>query len=133
MITPASGSCVAKGTDVGVYRMNLKQSDFAYGDPNNVAVEFQVTDGVLTINKCDINDISFVGYPEQIVYNGKVQAPKIELYNAAVKLTENTDYVLNGEKSATNVKYDAEGQIDKYVLTIDSTNSRNYTGTKAFE
>lgn len=44
-----SGTAVAKGTDVGTYKMNLASEQFANTSKNFSKVTFAVTDGTLTI------------------------------------------------------------------------------------
>ena len=69
-----TGDDTAKGTDVGIYQMGLKESDYSYDDEKTKA-RFLIVDGWLTIvpEPREIV-IGVIGNTDTVTYNGKQQS-----------------------------------------------------------
>lgn len=111
-----SGKAIAKGTDAGTYKMGLKASDFKNTNKNFKNVEFEVTDGELTI---DPKEVTLTSGSSERVYNGTALTNK----NVA-----ESDNGFVGKDGAT---YEVTGS---QTNVGESENTFNYTlkdGTKA--
>ena len=122
-----SGTAVAKGTDVGTYKMNLASEQFANTSKNFSKVTFAVTDGTLTITPKSIipdpenpkNTMS-VDSPAVVVYNGQDQTWTPGVKDGERKLEPGKDYTVEySTADHTNVT----GEI---TVTIKGIN--NYSG-----
>ena len=75
-----SGTAVAKGTDVGTYKMNLASEQFANTSKNFSKVTFAVTDGTLTITPKSI-----IPDPENPENTMSVDSPAVVVYNNRIR------------------------------------------------
>ena len=128
-----SGSAVAKGTNVGTYAMGLSAEQFVNNNANFKVVEFQVTDGSLTINPAEVT-VVITGNTDEKVYNGAEQ--KVEGYTVGINnsLYQESDFSFSGSAvaSGTNVgTYPmglAVGQFqnknDNFVVTFEVTDGQ---------
>ena len=128
-----SGSAVAKGTNVGTYAMGLSAEQFVNNNANFKVVEFQVTDGSLTINPAEVT-VVITGNTDEKVYNGAEQ--KVEGYTVGINnsLYQESDFNFSGSAvaSGTNVgTYPmglAVGQFqnknDNFVVTFEVTDGQ---------
>ena len=122
-----SGTAVAKGTDVGTYKMNLASEQFANTSKNFSKVTFAVTDGTLTITPKSIvpdpenpkNTMS-VDSPADVVYNGQDQTWTPVVKDGERTLEAGKDYTVEyNTADRTNV-------IGEISVTITGIN--NYSG-----
>ena len=122
-----SGTAVAKGTDVGTYKMNLASEQFANTSKNFSKVTFAVTDGTLTITPKSIipdpenpkNTMS-VDSPAVVVYNGQDQTWTPVVKDGERKLEPGKDYTV---EYSTADRTNATGKITVTIKGIG-----NYTG-----
>ena len=122
-----SGTAVAKGTDVGTYKMNLASEQFANTSKNFSKVTFAVTDGTLTITPKSIvpdpenpkNTMS-VDSPADVVYNGQDQTWTPVVKDGERTLEPGKDYTV---EYSTAERTNATGKI---TVTIKGIN--NYSG-----
>ena len=122
-----SGTAVAKGTDVGTYKMNLASEQFANTSKNFSKVTFAVTDGTLTITPKSIvpdpenpkNTMS-VDSPADVVYNGQDQTWTPVVKDGERKLEPGKDYTV---EYSTADRTNATGKITVTIKGIG-----NYTG-----
>ena len=122
-----SGTAVAKGTDVGTYKMNLASEQFANTSKNFSKVTFAVTDGTLTITPKSIipdpenpkNTMS-VDSPAAVVYNGQDQTWTPVVKDGERKLEPGKDYTV---EYSTADRTNVTGEI---TVTIKGIN--NYSG-----
>ena len=122
-----SGTAVAKGTDVGTYKMNLASEQFANTSKNFSKVTFAVTDGTLTITPKSIipdpenpkNTMS-VDSPAVVVYNGQDQTWTPVVKDGERKLEPGKDYTV---EYSTADRTNVTGEI---TVTIKGIN--NYSG-----
>ena len=122
-----SGTAVAKGTDVGTYKMNLASEQFASTSKNFSKVTFAVTDGTLTITPKSIvpdpenpkNTMS-VDSPADVVYNGQDQTWTPVVKDGERTLEPGKDYTV---EYSTADRTNATGKI---TVTIKGIN--NYSG-----
>ena len=122
-----SGTAVAKGTDVGTYKMNLASEQFANTSKNFSKVTFAVTDGTLTITPKSIvpdpenpkNTMS-VDSPADVVYNGQDQTWTPVVKDGERTLEPGKDYTV---EYSTADRTNATGKI---TVTIKGIN--NYSG-----
>ena len=122
-----SGTAVAKGMDVGTYKMNLASEQFANTSKNFSKVTFAVTDGTLTITPKSIvpdpenpkNTMS-VDSPADVVYNGQDQTWTPVVKDGERKLEPGKDYTV---EYSTAERTNATGKI---TVTIKGIN--NYSG-----
>ncbi|WP_417167076.1 YDG domain-containing protein [Senegalimassilia anaerobia] len=123
-----SGTAVAKGTDVGTYKMNLASEQFANTSKNFSKVTFAVTDGTLTITPKSIvpdpenpkNTMS-VDSPADVVYNGQDQTWTPVVKDGERTLEPGKDYTV---EYSTADRTNATGK--KITVTIKGIN--NYCG-----
>ena len=123
-----SGTAVAKGTDVGTYKMNLASEQFANTSKNFSKVTFAVTDGTLTITPKSIvpdpenpkNTMS-VDSPADVVYNGQDQTWTPVVKDGERTLEPGKDYTV---EYSTADRTNATGK--KITVTIKGIN--NYSG-----
>ena len=111
-----SGKAIAKGTDAGTYKMGLKASDFKNTNKNFKNVEFEVTDGELTI---DPKEVTLTSGSSERVYNGTALT------------NENVAESDNGFVGKDGATYEVTGS---QTNVGESENTFNYTlkdGTKA--
>ena len=122
-----SGTAVAKGTDVGTYKMNLASEQFANTSKNFSKVTFAVTDGTLTITPKSIvpdpenpkNTMS-VDSPADVVYNGQDQTWTPVVKDGGRTLEPGKDYTV---EYSTADRTNATGKITVTIKGIG-----NYTG-----
>ncbi len=122
-----SGTAVAKGMDVGTYKMNLASEQFANTSKNFSKVTFAVTDGTLTITPKSIvpdpenpkNTMS-VDSPADVVYNGQDQTWTPVVKDGERKLELGKDYIV---EYSTADRTNATGKITVTIKGIG-----NYTG-----
>ena len=122
-----SGTAVAKGMDVGTYKMNLASEQFANTSKNFSKVTFAVTDGTLTITPKSIvpdpenpkNTMS-VDSPADVVYNGQDQTWTPVVKDGERKLEPGKDYTV---EYSTADRTNATGKITVTIKGIG-----NYTG-----
>ena len=122
-----SGTAVAKGMDVGTYKMNLASEQFANTSKNFSKVTFAVTDGTLTITPKSIvpdpenpkNTMS-VDSPADVVYNGQDQTWTPVVKDGERKLELGKDYTV---EYSTADRTNATGKITVTIKGIG-----NYTG-----
>ncbi len=123
-----SGTAVAKGTDVGTYKMNLAAEQFSNTGKNFSKVTFAVADGALTITSKSIvpdpenpDNTMTVDSPADVVYNGQDQTWAPVVKDGERTLQPGTDYTVEyGTADRTNVT----GKI-----TVTITGIGNYSGT----
>ena len=122
-----SGTAVAKGTDVGTYKMNLASEQFANTSKNFSKVTFAVTDGTLTITPKSIipdpenpkNTMS-VDSPAVVVYNGQDQTWTPVVKDGERKLEPGKDYTV---EYSTADRTNVTGEITVTIKGIS-----NYSG-----
>lgn len=122
-----SGKAVAKGTDVGTYKMNLASEQFANTSKNFSKVTFAVTDGTLTITPKSIvpdpenpDNTMSVDSPADVVYNGQDQTWTPVVKDGERTLEPGKDYTV---EYSTADRTNATGKI---TVTIKGIN--NYSG-----
>ena len=72
-----TGTAIAKGTDANTYEMGLKAAQFENNNTNFTNVEFDVTDGKLTITP---RPVTITARSENFTYDGKVHTqPKADI------------------------------------------------------
>ena len=120
-----SGKAIAKGTDAGTYKMGLKASDFKNTNKNFKNVEFEVTDGELTI---DPKEVTLTSGSSERVYNGTALTNKnvAESDNGFVG-NDGATYEVTG--SQTNV---GESKNTFTYKLKDGTNAKNYRITTEY-
>lgn len=144
-----TGAAVAKGTNVGTYKMGLDKGQFSNTSANFSNVTFVVVDGQLTITPKSVDSEAgkgmSVGKLPHITYNGKSQKQKPEVKDGNTLLTEGTDYTLSYSEDTTNVgtvtvtvegkgNYAGEAEVTYEILkrqvTLESASaSKVYDGT----
>ena len=144
-----TGAAVAKGTNVGTYKMGLDKGQFSNTNGNFSKVTFVVVDGQLTITPKSVDPEAgkgmSVGKLPHITYNGKSQKQKPEVKDGNTLLTEGTDYTLSYSEDTTNVgtvtvtvegkgNYAGEAEVTYEILkrqvTLESASaSKVYDGT----
>ena len=144
-----TGAAVAKGTNVGTYKMGLEADQFSNTSANFSNVTFVVVDGQLTITPKSVDPEAgkgmSVGKLPHITYNGKSQKQKPEVKDGNTLLTEGTDYTLSYSEDTTNVgtvtvtvegkgNYAGEAEVTyeimKRQVTLESASaSKVYDGT----
>lgn len=144
-----TGAAVAKGTNVGTYKMGLDKGQFSNTSANFSNVTFVVVDGQLTITPKSVDPEAgkgmSVGKLPHVTYNGKSQKQKPEVKDGNTLLTEGTDYTLVYSKDTTNVgtvtvtvegkgNYAGEAKVTygimKRQVTLESASaSKVYDGT----
>lgn len=144
-----TGAAVAKGTNVGTYKMGLEADQFSNTSANFSNVTFVVVDGQLTITPKSVDPEAgkgmSVGKLPHVTYNGKSQKQKPEVKDGNTLLTEGTDYTLVYSKDTTNVgtvtvtvegkgNYAGEAEVTYEILkrqvTLESASaSKVYDGT----
>ena len=122
-----SGTAVAKGTDVGTYKMNLASEQFANKSNNFSKVTFAVTDGTLTITPKSIipdpenpDNTMSVDSPADVVYNGQDQTWTPVVKDGERSLEPGKDYTV---EYSTADRTNATGKITVTIKGIG-----NYTG-----
>ena len=123
-----SGTAVAKGTDVGTYKMNLASEQFANTSKNFSKVTFAVTDGTLTITPKSIvpdpenpkNTMS-VDSPADVVYNGQDQTWTPVVKDGERKLEPGKDYTV---EYSTADRTNATGKITVTIKGIGNYTSK---------
>lgn len=117
-----TGAAVAKGTNVGTYKMGLDKGQFSNTSANFSNVTFVVVDGQLTITPKSVDPEAgkgmSVGKLPHITYNGKSQKQKPEVKDGNTLLTEGTDYTLSYSEDTTNVG----------TVTVTVEGKGNYAG-----
>ena len=144
-----TGAAVAKGTNVGTYKMGLEADQFSNTNGNFSKVTFVVVDGQLTIAPKSVDPEAgkgmSVGKLPHVTYNGKSQKQKPEVKDGNTLLTEGIDYTLVYSKDTTNVgtvtvtvegkgNYAGEAEVTygimKRQVTLESASaSKVYDGT----
>ena len=144
-----TGAAVAKGTNVGTYKMGLDKGQFSNTNGNFSKVTFVVVDGQLTITPKSVDPEAgkgmSVGKLPHVTYNGKSQKQKPEVKDGNTLLTEGIDYTLVYSKDTTNVgtvtvavegkgNYAGEAEVTYEILkrqvTLESASaSKVYDGT----
>ena len=144
-----TGAAVAKGTNVGTYKMGLDKGQFSNTNGNFSKVTFVVVDGQLTITPKSVDPEAgkgmSVGKLPHVTYNGKSQKQKPEVKDGNTLLTEGIDYTLVYSKDTTNVgtvtvtvegrgNYAGEAEVTyeimKRQVTLESASaSKVYDGT----
>ncbi len=144
-----TGAAVAKGTNVGTYKMGLEADQFSNTSANFSNVTFVVEDGWLTITPKSVDPEAgkgmSVGKLPHVTYNGKSQKQKPEVKDGNTLLTEGTDYTLSYSEDTTNVgtvtvtvegkgNYAGEAEVTygimKRQVTLESASaSKVYDGT----
>ena len=144
-----TGAAVAKGTNVGTYKMGLDKDQFSNTSANFSNVTFVVVDGQLTITPKSVDPEAgkgmSVGKLPHVTYNGKSQKQKPEVKDGNTLLTEGTDYTLSYSEDTTNVgtvtvtvegkgNYAGEAEVTYEILkrqvTLESASaSKVYDGT----
>ena len=147
-----TGAAVAKGTNVGTYKMGLDKGQFSNTSANFSNVTFVVVDGQLTITPKSVDPEAgkgmSVGKLPHVTYNGKSQKQKPEVKDGNTLLTEGIDYTLVYSKDTTNVgnvtvtvegkgNYAGEAEVTyeimKRQVTLESASaSKVYDGTPLF-
>ena len=122
-----SGTAVAKGTDVGTYKMNLASEQFSNTSKNFSKVAFAVADGTLTITPKSIvpdpenpDNTMTVDLPADVVYNGQDQTWAPVVKDGERTLQPGTDYTV---EYSTADRTNVTGKI-----TVTITGIGNYTG-----
>lgn len=140
------GNATVKGTNVGIYDMELKPGDFTNNNQNFSKVTFVIVDGQLSITSKSIKSKDMtVEKPADVPYNGKVQQQKPVVKDGEKTLVEGTDYTLSYSDDATNVgtvtvtvngKGNYSGSVDvtyqitkRSVVLTSETASKPYDGT----
>ncbi|WP_158574290.1 DUF7507 domain-containing protein [Dorea sp. AF36-15AT] len=120
-----TGKAIAKGTDAGTYKMGLKASDFKNTNKNFKNVEFEVTDGELTI---DPKEVTLTSGRSERVYNGTALTNKnvAESDNGFVG-NDGATYEVTG--SQTNV---GESENTFTYKLKDGTKAKNYRITTEY-
>ena len=120
-----TGKAIAKGTDAGTYKMGLKASDFKNTNKNFKNVEFEVTDGELTI---DPKEVTLTSGSSERVYNGTALTNKnvAESDNGFVG-NDGATYEVTG--SQTNV---GESENTFTYKLKDGTKAKNYRITTEY-
>lgn len=117
-----TGAAVAKGTNVGTYKMGLEADQFSNTNGNFSKVTFVVVDGQLTIAPKSVDPEAgkgmSVGKLPHVTYNGKSQKQKPEVKDGNTLLTEGIDYTLVYSKDTTNVG----------TVTVTVEGKGNYAG-----
>lgn len=144
-----TGAAVAKGTNVGTYKMGLEADQFSNTSANFSNVTFVVVDGQLTITPKSVDPEAgkgmSVGKLPHVTYNGKSQKQKPEVKDGNTLLAEGIDYTLVYSKDTTNVgtvtvtvegkgNYAGEAEVTYEILkrqvTLESASaSKVYDGT----
>ena len=144
-----TGAAVAKGTNVGTYKMGLDKGRFSNTNGNFSKVTFVVVDGQLTITPKSVDPEAgkgmSVGKLPNVTYNGESQKQKPEVKDGNTLLTEGADYTLSYSKDTTNVgtvtvtvegkgNYAGEAEVTyeimKRQVTLESASaSKVYDGT----
>lgn len=144
-----TGAAVAKGTNVGTYKMGLDKGQFSNTSANFSNVTFVVVDGQLTITPKSVDPEAgkgmSVGKLPHVTYNGESQKQKPEVKDGNTLLTEGIDYTLSYSKDTTNVgtvtvtvegkgNYAGEAEVTygimKRQVTLESASaSKVYDGT----
>ena len=144
-----TGAAVAKGTNVGTYKMGLDKGQFSNTSANFSNVTFVVVDGQLTITPKSVDPEAgkgmSVGKLPHVTYNGKSQKQKPEVKDGNTLLTEDADYTLSYSEDTTNVgtvivtvegkgNYAGEAEVTyeimKRQVTLESASaSKVYDGT----
>lgn len=144
-----TGAAVAKGTNVGTYKMGLEADQFSNTNGNFSKVTFVVVDGQLIIAPKSVDPEAgkgmSVGKLPHVTYNGKSQKQKPEVKDGNTLLTEGIDYTLVYSKDTTNVgtvtvtvegkgNYAGEAEVTygimKRQVTLESASaSKVYDGT----
>ena len=144
-----TGAAVAKGTNVGTYKMGLDKGQFSNTSANFSNVTFVVVDGQLTITPKSVDPEAgkgmSVGKLPHVTYNGESQKQKPEVKDGNTLLTEGIDYTLVYSKDTTNVgtvtvtvegkgNYAGEAEVTygimKRQVTLESASaSKVYDGT----
>ena len=122
-----SGTAVAKGTDVGTYKMNLTSEQFSNTSKNFSKVAFAVADGTLTITPKSIvpdpenpDNTMTVDLPADVVYNGQDQTWAPVVKDGERTLQPGTDYTV---EYSTADRTNVAGKI-----TVTITGIGNYAG-----
>ena len=122
-----SGTAVAKGADVGTYKMNLASEQFANTSKNFSKVTFAVTDGSLTITPKSIvpdpenpDNTMSVASPADVVYNGQDQTWTPVVKDGERTLEPGKDYTVG---YSTADRTNATGKI-----TVTISGVGNYSG-----
>lgn len=122
-----SGTAVAKGANVGIYKMNLASEQFANTSKNFSKIAFAVTDGTLTITPKSIvpdpenpDNTMTVDSPADVVYNGQDQTWTPVVKDGERTLEPGKDYTVE----YTNA--DRTNATGKITVTIKGIG--NYTG-----
>ena len=117
-----TGAAVAKGTNVGTYKMGLDKGQFSNTSANFSNVTFVVVDGQLTITPKSVDPEAgkgmSVGKLPHVTYNGESQKQKPEVKDGNTLLTEGADYTLSYSKDTTNVG----------TVTVTVEGKGNYAG-----
>lgn len=117
-----TGAAVAKGTNVGTYKMGLDKGQFSNTSANFSNVTFVVGDGQLTITPKSVDPEAgkgmSVGKLPHVTYNGESQKQKPEVKDGNTLLTEGADYTLSYSKDTTNVG----------TVTVTVEGKGNYAG-----
>lgn len=117
-----TGAAVAKGTNVGTYKMGLDKGQFSNTNGNFSKVTFVVVDGQLTITPKSVDPEAgkgmSVGKLPHVTYNGESQKQKPEVKDGNTLLTEGADYTLSYSKDTTNVG----------TVTVTVEGKGNYAG-----
>ena len=117
-----TGAAVAKGTNVGTYKMDLDKGQFSNTSANFSNVTFVVVDGQLTITPKSVDPEAgkgmSVGKLPHVTYNGESQKQKPEVKDGNTLLTEGADYTLSYSKDTTNVG----------TVTVTVEGKGNYAG-----
>ena len=117
---------VAKGTDAGTYKMELKPEYFKNTSNNFSKVTFAVKDGTLTITPKsivpdpeDLKNTMSVDSPANVVYNGQDQTWKPIVKDGEKVLTEGVDYT---------VSYSTADHTNVGEVTVTIKGINNYSG-----
>ena len=118
------GDSVATGTDVDTYEMGLNKEQFKNTN-NNFDVEFNVTDGWLTIRPLDVL-VNITGHVDTVIYNGSEQSIYGYEWNASEVLYDTDAYFTyvgdSVAKGTTVGTYEMGLKTEQFTNTNDNFN-----------
>ena len=117
-----SGDATVKGTDAGLYPMELVKENFANTNPNFDNVTFVIVDGTLGIKVRPIT-VTINGNTDTKVYNGAEQSVEGYTVEIADELYTEEDIAFSGEdvaKGTTVGTYDMGLEVADYANTNEN-------------
>ncbi len=118
-----AGDSLAKGKEIGTYRMNLAKEQFTNNN-NNYDVTFEVTDGWLKINPLEVK-VTIAGHTKTTIYNGEEQDTTGYEWKASTELYKASDFSYAGDSTAKGT------DVNTYAMGLKSEDfankNNNYT------